>query len=75
VVNNAPARVFSFVRQDDNDKVFGVFNFSEDPVTVSFRGALPHGKYRAFNSGDPVTIGNGFELQLPAWSNRVFVKD
>jgi len=75
VVNSEPARVFSFVRQDENDKVFGVFNFSGEPVTVSFSGALPHGSYREFNNGDPVAIGGGFELQLPAWSNRVFVKE
>ncbi len=36
VFNDAPTRVLSFVRQNERDKVFAVFNFSNRPQVVRF---------------------------------------
>jgi len=37
VFNNAPQQVFSFIRANDQDRVFAVFNFSAEPVEVAFQ--------------------------------------
>jgi len=74
VVNSAPASVFSFVRANDRDKVFAVFNFSAGQQRVTFQDALYHGRYREFASGDEVTLDADSELDLPAWSYRLFTR-
>jgi glycosidase len=74
VVNSAPARVFSFVRANDRNKVFAVFNFSADQQKVRFEDSLYHGRYRDFASGDEHTLDADLVLEMPAWSYRVFVR-
>lgn len=74
VANSSPENVFSFVRQNDDDKVFAVFNFSDQPVTVSFSGNLHHGAYRDFFSNEPSKMNASTELKMNPWTNRVFVK-
>ncbi len=75
VTNSAPGSVFSFVRENDEDKVFAVFNFSGKPVTVSFNGVPYHGVYREFFSGAQATLDENTQLELLPWSNRVYVKE
>ena len=48
VPNNGENEVFSFVRQNENDKVFAVFNFSEKKRTVEFKESLHYGIYKEF---------------------------
>lgn len=74
VTNSEPDRVFSFVRQNEVDKVFAVFNFSADPVRVTFRDSLYHGNYSDHFRAQGVTLDKHFELELGAWDYRVFVR-
>ncbi len=74
VPNNAPNKVLSFVRQNERDKVFGVFNFSERPLNVSFPESLHHGTYTDFFSGETVTFDASTQLDLEFWGYRVFVQ-
>jgi glycosidase len=72
VTNSEPSSVFSFVRAGGENKVFGVFNFSGRPQRVTFSETLYHGRYRDFTSGEALTLGADFTLDLPAWSYRVY---
>ena len=72
VINSSPTNIFSFVRANDTDKVFAVFNFSEEKQSVSFSGTLYHGDYRDFASGENLSLGAKDELELEPWSYRVF---
>jgi len=74
VWNTQPENVLSFVRSNENDKVFAVFNFSAQPQTVSFSNAPFEGHYREYFSGDKVEMTASSSLTLPAWGYRVFVK-
>ncbi|HEY5776849.1 MAG TPA: alpha-glucosidase C-terminal domain-containing protein, partial [Xanthomonadales bacterium] len=74
VWNTHPEKVFSFVRSNEQDKVFAVFNFSAEPQTVSFKDAPFEGRYREYFSGDEVEMKASTELTLPAWAYRVYVK-
>ena len=74
VPNNAPSQVLSFVRQNERDKVFGVFNFSERPLNVSFPESLHHGTFTDFFSGETVTFDASTRLELEFWGYRVFVQ-
>jgi hypothetical protein len=74
VPNNIPEKVFSFVRQNEKDKIFTVMNFSAMPHTVTFKENLYHGKYTEFLSGKPLDLDASAKMVLPPWSYRVFVK-
>jgi glycosidase len=72
--NNRPDKVFSFVRSNDRDKVFAVFNFSNETQTVSFSDAPFEGHYREYFSGEELEIKAASSVTLPAWGYRVYVK-
>ena len=74
VLNNSPKKVFSFVRKNEQDKVFAVFNFSDQRQTVTFPERLPYGKYTDYFSGDSVEISESTHLELKPWDYRVYVK-
>lgn len=74
VLNNVPLKVFSFVRENEKDKVLAVVNFSDQTQTVRFEQSLHHGTYTDYFSKDPVEFSNSSGLELEPWEYRVFVK-
>ena len=74
VPNNEPKKIFSFVRQNDRDKVFAVFNLSDQPQKIKFKDALYLGWYRDFSSGEKVQLMAETELVLAPWAYKVYVK-
>jgi hypothetical protein len=74
VPNTNPKAVFSFVRHNDKDKVFAVFNLSDKPQKVSFKQALYHGKYQNFTDGKAVNLTSETELTLAPWAYHIYVK-
>jgi 1,4-alpha-glucan branching enzyme len=75
IVNSAPTKVFSFVRQKEGAKVFAVMNFSGEPHRVTFKEGLHHGRYRDFDSGRNVTVDARTELTLQPWTYRLFTAE
>ena len=71
VENSAPEQLFAWVRQEDGNKVLGLFNMSGKPLGATFSDGLPEGEYTDFATGEPVTIGEGHEVTLPAWGYRL----
>lgn len=74
VPNSDEKKVLSFVRQNTQDKVFVVINFSSAPQTVQLREALYYGAYTEFFSGQAMTFDAPAELTLAPWEARIFVK-
>ena len=74
VPNSSPETVLIFVRTNDKEKVFAVFNFSAKPVEVSFKESLYPGSYRDFTTGRVEKLEAGTSLHLPAWGYRVFLR-
>lgn len=72
--NSAPEKILSFVRSNDQDKVFTVINFSAEPQTVTFTGALHHDAYREYFSGDEIEFNSASELRLSPWSYKVYIQ-
>lgn len=73
VINSAPATVLSFVRQNDQDKVFAVLNFGPTPATLTFQDALHHGTYIDYFTGAPIEF-TATTIDLKPWAYRVYVK-
>jgi 1,4-alpha-glucan branching enzyme len=74
VPNDAPQQVFSFVRANARDKVFGVFNLSAQPANVRFKDDIQFGQYHDFDSGDSVRIDADAQMTMAPWSYRVLVR-
>jgi glycosidase len=72
--NSAPERVLSFVRRNDRDAVFAVFNLSALSQTVTFSEALHHGTYTDYFTGETVTFAVGTRLSLEPWSFRIYAR-
>jgi glycosidase len=75
IVNSAPSKVFSFVRQKDGHRVFAIFNMSGEPQSVTFTQTLHHGAYRDFATGARVTVGAATRERLAPWSYRVLTQE
>lgn len=73
VVNDCPNKVFSFVRQNEQDKLFAVFNFSAEAQLVRFEDGLCSGRYTNYFTNEAVTLASPVQLALPAWGYLVFV--
>jgi len=78
VPNSTPTQVLSFVRQDEQDKVFAVFNFSDQAQAVQFDERLYHGAYRDAFSGEAVEFPQAgpaaLKPWLKPWEYKVYVK-
>ncbi|MGB3166048.1 MAG: alpha-amylase family glycosyl hydrolase [Alteraurantiacibacter sp.] len=70
VANSAPEQMFAFVRQQDGNKVVGLFNMSDKPVEATLADGLAAGNYTEFR-GDAVTLAAGDTVALPAWGFRL----
>ena len=75
IVNSAPSKVFSFVRQKDGARVFVAMNFSADPLRVTFQEKLHHGRYQDFDTGRGVTVDGNSEMTLAPWSYRLLTAE
>ena len=71
VVNDKPQQLFAWVRQQNGNKVLGLFNLSAEPVTARLADGLAAGTYADFSSGQRVTMAAGDTITLPAWGWRL----
>jgi glycosidase len=74
VPNNNSKAIFSFARQQAEDKVFVVINFSEQPQKVKFNENIQLGKYTEYFTTKEVTISANSQVNLPAYGYKIFVK-
>jgi glycosidase len=75
VPNDHMGEVLSFVRRDDDSKVFAAFNFSPEALEVSFDQTLYHGAYTDFDTGEPVEMAEGDGMSMEPWSWRVLIAE
>jgi len=70
--NDQPARVWSFRRLNEGDEVVCLFNFSQEPVKVSFTERIPGEGYVSFPDSAEVTAVK--VLDLKPWEYRIYYK-
>jgi glycosidase len=74
VPNNHEMSIFSFVRQNEKDKVFAVMNFSDEVKEVKFHESLYQGNYTGFFSDQAFSLDEDFTLKIEPWGFRIFVQ-
>lgn len=72
--NSAPDQVLSFVRENGQDKVLAMMNFSTETQRFRFSDGPVRGEYRDAFSGEVLVVGPDAELSLPPWGYRVLVR-
>ena len=78
VENSAPEQLLAWARQDGSNKVVGLFNMSDRPVSARLTDGLAAGSYREFsngaNNGKQVSVREGDTVVLPAWGWRLLAR-
>lgn len=74
VPNDHESEVFSFVRQNEKDKVFVIFNFSDENKTIKFKETLYYGTYNRFSTNESTTLNENSKIELKPWEYRVYIK-
>ncbi len=73
ISNDNPNSVFSFVRRDQDNNVFAVFNFSSQEQTTAFADPICQGTYSDFIDGRQVNIDGTTKVTLPPWGYQVLL--
>ncbi len=74
VFNSQPLTVLSFIRENEQDKVFVVINFSDKNQQVQFNESLHAGEYSELFSNQKVKFTQQSTLELKPWEYRVYVQ-
>lgn len=71
VVNSAPNKVLSFVRQKGNDKVLALFNMSAQTQTVKLTDGPSAGRYQDWETAAAVALADQASVTLAPWSYQI----
>lgn len=74
VPNNHEKEILSFVRENEKDKVFAVFNFSKETKSIEFKETLFLGEYLDFETNKPITFEENSTIDLQPWEYKVYIK-
>jgi glycosidase len=74
VPNSADTDVLAFVRENDDQAVFAVLNFSPEARAVTFGEGPHHGAYTELFTDASATFDAGTRLELEPWGYRVYVR-
>ncbi len=64
--------VFAFIRENENNKVFAVFNLSAKPLKIKLQGDAFIGKYTDFSAKTETELKAEHALNLKAWEYKIF---
>ena len=73
VNNSAMHYVFSFVREQDGDKVLVVLNFSNQALDISLQTDLARGRYVNYLTGQKLVLSDPCQLNLAPYAGYVLV--
>ena len=74
VKTNKDDKIFSFVREKDNNKVFVVFNLSPESQIIEINDNNISGNYKDFFDNKNIELTSKYNIELPAWGYKVYTK-
>ena len=66
--------IFAFTRQDEKDKIFALFNLSNQERTFTITGNGYIGTYRDVFNDKSVSLSENYQMTLPAWGYQILEK-
>ena len=73
-VNDNDDKIFSFIREKENNKVFAVFNLSPENQKVKINNYKITGSYKDFFENKKISFASDFNIELPPWGYKIYVK-
>lgn len=73
VPNSNMGKVFSFVRHNEDEKVFVIINFSREQVDVMFAEPLFEGEYAHWESDERIIFNVDSSTKLGPWEFQIWV--
>ncbi|MFA4923766.1 MAG: alpha-glucosidase C-terminal domain-containing protein, partial [Ignavibacteriaceae bacterium] len=74
VVNNLGTSVFSFIRENENEKILVVVNLSNEKGEFTFKLKSPPGNVTELFSKKETKFGKDFSLSLAPWDYKIFTQ-
>ena len=74
IANTKPEAVYSYIRENNKEKVIVVLNFTEQEQTISLLNKNINGNYISLFSQANIVINNDSSIKLSPWGYAVFVK-
>lgn len=66
--------IFAFTRQNEKDKIFALFNLSNQEGTFTITGNGYSGTYRDVFNDKSVSLSENYQMTLPAWGYQILEK-
>jgi len=73
IFNDKPAQVLSFTREKNGDRVIPIFNFSDQPVTVTLASKHQAGDYTELFTDETYSLQGADAVSLGPWGYLVLV--
>lgn len=73
--NSEEEKIFSFVRKKSDDKIFAVFNLSDEKVDVTINDPVTAGIYYEFFSKEPLSIDSRIFFDLKPWEYKIYIHE
>ena len=67
-------KIFSFVREKEEDKIFAIFNLSSNSVTGTISDSIHFGTYVEIFTDDTVNFTQSSNIDLNAWGYNLYKK-
>ncbi|MEJ2613983.1 MAG: alpha-amylase family glycosyl hydrolase [Ignavibacteriaceae bacterium] len=74
VKTNNDDKIFSFIREKDNNKVFAIFNLSAQNQNIKINDNKIEGTYKDLFADQSNSLTSDYNIELPAWGYKIFVK-
>ncbi len=72
--NSNEKNVFPFIREEEGDKIFAIFNFSNKEQSIKIDDDEISGEYKKLFSNDEIKIDKSIQILLPPWGYQIYVK-
>jgi cyclomaltodextrinase len=74
IETNKDDKIFSFLREKENNKVFAIFNFSPEDQKIEISNDIISGGYKDFLDDKEILLTSEYSIELPAWGYKVYTK-
>jgi glycosidase len=72
VSTNSDQAIYAFTREKEGNRVFSVFNLSNQPQAVTLKKGNLKGNYKNVFSGEEETLDSEVSFEMRAWEYRIY---
>lgn len=66
--------IFAFTREKNGNKIFAIFNYSNEKKTITIKDTQIEGSYKNFLNGNSIILSQPYQTSLEPWAYQIFYK-